>query len=120
MSPLMLLSARKIEGVACCSVASAALCPISERLQERLQKGGTMRDDWEELTAEVAAGAICPRTGCGAIGIAFRPKYSVSSGHVGSWEFTCPRCQIDFMAPEQQFVFQSVPKEWLLAGIQAA
>ena len=39
---------------------------------------------------------------------------------VESWEFTCPRCQIDFMAPEQQFVFQSVPKEWLLAGIQAA
>jgi len=79
-----------------------------------------MRDDWEELTAEVAAGAICPRPGCGAIGIAFRPKYSVISGHVESWEFTCPRCHNDFMAPERQLVFQLVPKKWLLAGIQAA
>jgi hypothetical protein len=116
----MLLSARQIEGGADCSVASAALSPTSGRLQERFQKEATMRDDWEELTAEVAAGAICPMPGCGAIGIAFRPKYSVRSGHVGSWEFTCPRCQIDFMASEQQFVFQSVPKEWLLAGIQVA
>jgi len=120
VSPTILLPDRQIEGGAYCSVASAVLSPTSERLQERFQKGGTMRDDWDELSAEVAAGAICPMPGCGAIGIAFRSKYSARNGHVGSWEFTCPRCQIDFMAPEQQFVFQSVPKEWLLAGIQAA
>jgi hypothetical protein len=117
---MMLRPDRQIEGGADCSVASAALSPTSERLRERFQKEATMRDDWEELTAEVAAGAICPRPGCGAIGIAFRPKYSARSGPVESWEFTCLRCQIDFMAPEQQFVFESVPKEWLLAGIQAA
>lgn len=120
MSPTILLPARQIEGGAYCSVAWAVLSPTSERLHERFQKEGTMRDDWDELSAEVAAGAICPMPGCGAIGIAFRPKYSARNGHVGSWEFTCPRCQIDFMAPEQQFVFQSVPKEWLLAGIQTA
>ena len=121
VSRMMLFSVPKIEGGACCSVASAAFSQsTSERLRERFQKEGTMRDDWEELTAEVAAGAICPRPGCGAIGIAFRPKYSARSGPVELWEFTCPRCQIDFMAPEQRFIFQSVPKEWLLAGIQAA
>ena len=100
------------------------LDPISERLQEHFQehfqKERTMRDDWEEFTAEVAAGAICPTPGCGAIGIAFRPRYAARSGYVESWEFTCPQCHIDFMAAEQQFVFQSVPKEWLPAGIQAA
>jgi len=79
-----------------------------------------MRDDWEEMSAEVAAGAICPRPGCGAIGIAFRPKYSVGSGLIGTWEFTCPQCQIEYLAPKQHFLFQSVPKEWLLAGIQSA
>ena len=79
-----------------------------------------MRNNLEFLTAEVAAGAICPRPGCGTIGIAFRPKYSAKGVHVESWEFTCPRCQMDFMAAEHQLVFQSVPKEWLLVGIQAA
>ena len=120
MSPTILLPARQIEGGAYCSVAWAVLSPTSERLQKRSQKVATMRDDWEELSAELAAGAICPTPGCGAIGIAFRPKYSVRSGQVGLWEFTCPQCQIDFVAPEQRFLFQSVPKEWLLAGIQAA
>jgi len=79
-----------------------------------------MRDDWEQRVDEVAAGAICPIPECGGIGIAFRPKYAGRSGNVESWWFTCPNCGTDFTAPDHQLVFQSVPKDWLLAGIQAA
>jgi len=44
----------------------------------------------------------------------------VERDHSEPWEFTCPRCGIDFTAPEDDLVFQSVPKEWLLAKIHAA
>ncbi len=78
-----------------------------------------MRHEWEERDDEVAAGAICPIPDCGAIGVAFRPKY-IRGGYAEPWEFTCPRCGIDFTVPEHELVFQSVPRDWLLARVHAA
>jgi hypothetical protein len=39
---------------------------------------------------------------------------------IPSQEFTCPHCGIDFTVPEDELIFQSVPKKWLLARVQAA
>ena len=36
------------------------------------------------------------------------------------WEFTCPRCGIDFAVAEDKLIFQSVPKDWLLAKVHIA
>lgn len=79
-----------------------------------------MHDEWEERSGEVAAGAICPVAGCGAIAIAFRPTRVARSGRVESWEFTCPRCRAEFARHDHELVFQSVPRDWLLAGIRPA
>ena len=76
-----------------------------------------MPDDWEEHD-EVAAGSSCPMPDCGTLAVAYRSADGV--GHDEPWEFTCPRCGIDFTAPEDELIFHSVPKEWLLATVQAA
>jgi len=57
---------------------------------------------------------------CGVLAVAYRSTDGVERDHSEPWEFTCPRCGIDFTAPEDDLVFQSVPKEWLLAKIHAA
>jgi hypothetical protein len=58
-----------------------------------------MIDDWDEREDAVAAGSICP---------------------VADWcDFTCLHCGIDFSVPEDELIFQAVPKEWLLARVQA-
>jgi len=80
-----------------------------------------MLDDWDERDEVVAAGSICPVPDCGALVISYRPPDR--TGHINaiSWcEFTCSRCGIDFTVPEDELIFQSVPKEWLLARVQAA
>ena len=80
-----------------------------------------MLDDWDESVDVVAAGSICPLPDCGAVVISYRPSDRAGRIKAGSWcEFTCSRCGIDFTVPEEELIFQSVPKEWLLARVQAA
>jgi hypothetical protein len=80
-----------------------------------------MLDDWDESDEVVAAGSICPVPDCGALVISYRPPDRTGRVNAKSWcEFTCSRCGIDFSVPEDQLIFQSVPKEWLLARVQAA
>jgi hypothetical protein len=79
-----------------------------------------MRDDWNERDDVVAAGSICPVPDCGALAVAYRsPDHTVRDNAEPWCEFTCPRCGIDFAVPEDELIFQSVPKEWLLARVQA-
>lgn len=78
-----------------------------------------MPADWDEHD-DVAAGSSCPMPDCGALAVAYRSKDGVARDHSGPWEFTCPRCGTDFAVPEDELIFQSVPKEWLLARVQAA
>jgi hypothetical protein len=76
---------------------------------------------WDERDDVVAAGSICPIPDCGALVVAYRPPDRTGRDHASPWwEFTCPRCGTDFIAPEDELMFQSVPKEWLLASVQAA
>ena len=78
-----------------------------------------MLDEWDERDEVVAAGSLCPGPDCGALAICYRPPDR--TGRDKSWcEFTCPRCGTDFTVPEDELIFQSVPKEWLLARVQVA
>jgi hypothetical protein len=79
-----------------------------------------MPGECEEFEDEVAAGAICPMPECGTLAIAFRAAYLASLGHIQPWEFACGRCDAKFSVPEDELVFQSVPKAWLLAGVHLA
>jgi hypothetical protein len=73
-----------------------------------------------ERDDEVAAGAICPMPECGALVVAFRATSIVSQDHIEPWEFACGRCGIEFVVPENELVFQSVPKDWLIASATVA
>lgn len=80
-----------------------------------------MLDDWNERDELVAAGSICPVPDCGALVISYRSPDRAGYVNVKSWcPFTCSRCGIDFSVPEDELLFQSVPKQWLLARVRAA
>jgi hypothetical protein len=77
-----------------------------------------LRDERDDV---VAAGSICPIPDCGALVVAYGPSDRTGRDDARPWcEFTCSRCGTDFTVPEDELMFQSVPKEWLLAGVQAA
>jgi hypothetical protein len=79
-----------------------------------------MPHEWEVRDDEVAAGAICPMTDCGALVGAFGATYVVRGDHIEPREFMCGRCSIEFVVPEDELVFQSVPKDGLLAKVHLA
>lgn len=84
-------------------------------------EGIHMPADWDESDDVVAAGSICPVPDCGALVVSYRPPDRTGRNNAKQWcEFTCPRCGIDFTVPEDELIFQSVPKEWLLASVQGA
>ena len=74
----------------------------------------------KEREEEVAAGAICPMPDCGVLVIAFRASSVARIGHREPWELACGRCGIEFVVPEGELVFRSIPKKWLMAGVQVA
>ena len=57
---------------------------------------------------------------CGALAVAYRSTEGVGGDHSKPWEFTCPRCGIDFTVSEDELILQPVPKEWLVAKGRAA
>ena len=75
----------------------------------------TMLNDWYEHDSDVASGASCPIPECGALAVIYGPP---DNGEL--CEFTCPRCGSDFIASSDALIFRSVPKKWLLAGVQVA
>jgi len=79
-----------------------------------------MSHDWEETENEEAAGANCPTPDCGALAVTYRPSDHSGKDKDAFWEFTCPRCGIDFAVAGDELIFQSVPKSWLLAPVQVA
>lgn len=80
-----------------------------------------MLGDWDEREEVVAAGSICPVPDCGALVISYRPPDRTGRLNAKSWcEFRCSRCGIDFSVAEDELIFQSVPREWLVARVQAA
>jgi hypothetical protein len=79
-----------------------------------------MADDWDEHDEVVAAGSSCPVRDCGALVVACRPSDRTGRDHAEPWGFNCPRCGIDFTVPEDELIFHSVPKDWLLGRVHAA
>jgi|HubBroStandDraft_4_1064222.scaffolds.fasta_scaffold2691401_1 hypothetical protein len=78
----------------------------------------TMLNDWYEHdndNNDVASGSSCPIPGCAALAVTYGPP---DNGE--QCEFTCPRCSSNFIACSDALIFQSVPKKWLLAGVQVA
>jgi hypothetical protein len=76
-----------------------------------------MPHDREEPDDEVVAGAACPMSTCGALVLAFRLPDRRGRDDPEPWEFACGRCGIEFVVPEDELVFRSVPKDWLLAKV---
>jgi hypothetical protein len=76
-----------------------------------------MPDYSDKLDDIVGAASICPD--CENMAFAYRstdPKTDESD----RWEFLCSRCGTDFAMPESELVFESLPREWLLAKVYAA
>jgi predicted RNA-binding Zn-ribbon protein involved in translation (DUF1610 family) len=80
-------------------------------------------DEWNEGSELVAAGTSCPMPDCGELTVAYRTA-DTEGGSAGeeeeAWEFTCPRCGVDFLALEEDLLFRSIRREWLWGGIHAA
>ena len=68
----------------------------------------------------IAAATACPMLDCGTLVVAYRSTDSAEHDDAQPWEFTCPRCGFEFVVPEEDLIFQSVPKDWLLAKVHAA
>jgi hypothetical protein len=71
-----------------------------------------MLDDWDECDEVVAAGSICPIPDCGALVVSYRPPKCAVPDNARPWcEFRCLHCGIDFSVPEDELIFQSLPKK---------
>jgi hypothetical protein len=68
----------------------------------------------------VAAACSCPVLDCRSLVIEYRPTDTVRPGHPEDWEFTCSRCGFAFTVSTGDFIFQSVPDQWLSAGTYSA
>jgi len=79
-----------------------------------------MPDDWERREDLIAARTSCPMPDCGALTLAYGSIGNGGRSNTEPWEFTCPRCGVEFTAAEFDLIFQSVPKDWLLAEVHAA
>lgn len=79
-----------------------------------------MADDWDEYDDVVVAEASCPTPDCGGLVIAYRTADPAELDNAEPWEFTCPHCGIEFTVPEEELMFQLVPKERLLEVVKAA
>jgi hypothetical protein len=69
----------------------------------------------EKDNQSVAAASSCPALDCGSLVIEYRTTDSVQLGHLEALEFTCSRCGTAFTVPLGELIFQSIPKQWLLA-----
>jgi hypothetical protein len=68
----------------------------------------------------VAAGTSCPNPGCGAVAIVYWLTNNDEPDTDEPWLFTCPRCGVDFLAPDDDLLFRAISGEWLRAGIHTA
>lgn len=79
-----------------------------------------MADDGEQREGVIAAGTSCPIPDSGALTLAYRSIGNGERDNTEPWEFTCPRCGVEFTAAGRDLIFRSVPKDWFLAEILAA
>jgi hypothetical protein len=75
--------------------------------------------DWDQDDNIVVAAATCPMSDCGALALGYR-SLDLGRKVTDRWEFVCARCGVDFEAREGDLIFQSVPRNWLLAKARPA
>jgi hypothetical protein len=76
----------------------------------------TMLNDWYQHDNNyVASGSSCPVPGCDTLAVTYG-----SPENSDRCEFTCPSCGSVFIASSDALIFRSVPKKWMLAGVQIA
>jgi hypothetical protein len=75
---------------------------------------------WLQQDDELVAGAICTNSECEALVVSHGAPERLGRDGTKRWEFVCDECATYFSAIESGVVFHSVPKRWLLAGVQAA
>jgi hypothetical protein len=75
-----------------------------------------MLRDLEESDDLVVAGAICPIPDCAALAVGYRQSDLTARDNTKAWEFSCPRCGVDFAVSDDALIFRSVPKDWLLGS----
>jgi hypothetical protein len=68
----------------------------------------------------LAAGTSCPMPDCGALSVTYRPECWDAQSAPEPFEFTCPRCGVEFIAFSDELLFRAVRIEWLQAGIYSA
>ena len=71
----------------------------------------------DKLDDVIAAVSICPD--CGMLAFAYRSS-DAKRHDSDRWDFMCARCGTEFVMPESELVFQSLPKEWLLSKVYTA
>ncbi len=76
-----------------------------------------MLEGWEEGDDVVAGLCACPLPDCSSLVISYRLAGSIQPGRPVDWEFTCPRCGIEFTVGQVDLIFEAVPKQWLFANI---
>ena len=76
-----------------------------------------MPDYSDDLDEIIAAASLCPV--CDTLVFAYRSRY-LNRHNSDRWEFMCRLCGTAFGVTESELAFQSLPKEWLSAGVFAA
>jgi hypothetical protein len=78
----------------------------------------TLTLEWRQTAEITASGTICPVPGCGALVVTYGTVdsiYGVTRRAREHWEFVCSECGAEFSARKRDLVFESVPRDWLLA-----
>ena len=93
------------------------------RYQWESKREGNMSENWGWDEHSLMAGANCPVADCGTLAVSCKSIECIdraTCAHFLGWEFACPRCGAEFVPHRDELVFQSVPKDWLLATISHA
>jgi hypothetical protein len=61
----------------------------------------------------ITAASSCPAPECSSLVVEYRAAGSVRNGHPEDWDFKCSRCGLEFMAAQDDLIFQSAPQQWL-------
>ena len=79
-----------------------------------------MRDETYQDTELLAAATSCPMPDCGELALTYRSAEDDKRQRREMWEFTCPRCGLEFLVMEEDLLFRSARREWFWASTCSA
>jgi hypothetical protein len=104
----------------CCSAASRCFDAAAAGTRKRKEDLCMVRDNWNDNSEVLAAGATCPIPGCGEINFAYHSSSPDEQSVYDGLEFKCSRCGVAFITFDEDLLFHSVRREWLWAGNHSA